>query len=582
MEETPRNTNRQPELQIDNVLSSQPELGPHIPDGGYGWVIFTVSLLFKLFTPSLLVSYGIFILFLRLENDQSELLLLWDSPFLYAPLFYIATYTFFEPWSLKLITDNRWPKFVAYSGVCLICAGFLILWFAIHKGISTGILFVLAGFISGMGASIVTLMCDTLLSQYFKLKLTAIQNILRVSTFTGYVLTPILLGGGLADHGILKGLIWYQVIVLQGSVLSMVFKKPKYLKGKTVNKSYKLIQVSIDDEEDIFSKPATELGFIPTSGNDAGQNVRSENISNQREQAGPSTNGDPLVDVGTSTSNDKDWETFNDEDSSSQSNKTKQQLHYSFAKEFKSDLEKIDNFEDDFVHIPKPLYHDVQINNNTSYSYEAFDDLQKPDDTNIFTTKLQQTNKLRSFFEFMEKPKFYMLLVQNLTAKFSVFIFFSMFPSYVYSIVDLNVHYTTQLLGIIATIGLLYTIFTALVHTSLIKRRELILAASCLFGCFGYVIIALLHYETWLIIGAAGIYISISTMDHLGEPLIKLHLRGDTNRTYLCLCAFTGLAFSIFIILNISYRYIFVFMGALHLLCCITWSTNLFIRRNIE
>lgn len=26
-------------LQIDNVLSSQPELGPSIPDGGYGWFI---------------------------------------------------------------------------------------------------------------------------------------------------------------------------------------------------------------------------------------------------------------------------------------------------------------------------------------------------------------------------------------------------------------------------------------------------------------------------------------------------------------------------------------------------------------
>jgi len=39
------------DLVIDNVLSTQPELGPIIPDGGYGWIVFIVTLFFQVSLP---------------------------------------------------------------------------------------------------------------------------------------------------------------------------------------------------------------------------------------------------------------------------------------------------------------------------------------------------------------------------------------------------------------------------------------------------------------------------------------------------------------------------------------------------
>ena len=34
-------------LSIDEVVSTQPELGPSVPDGGFGWIVFIATLFFQ-------------------------------------------------------------------------------------------------------------------------------------------------------------------------------------------------------------------------------------------------------------------------------------------------------------------------------------------------------------------------------------------------------------------------------------------------------------------------------------------------------------------------------------------------------
>lgn len=44
---SPQRTVPQDNLRLDKILSTQPELGPSVPDGGYGWIILIVTLILK-------------------------------------------------------------------------------------------------------------------------------------------------------------------------------------------------------------------------------------------------------------------------------------------------------------------------------------------------------------------------------------------------------------------------------------------------------------------------------------------------------------------------------------------------------
>lgn len=93
----------------------------------------------------------------------------------------------------------------------------------------------------GIGSSLVISLCDTLISQHFKLKLKSVNNLIQITISLGFVFVPIILGHYIVRNGISHTLLWYQIVILQGLIVSMLFKKPPYLKG---TQSYKAIGVS--------------------------------------------------------------------------------------------------------------------------------------------------------------------------------------------------------------------------------------------------------------------------------------------------------------------------------------------------
>lgn len=139
-----------------------------------------------------------------------------------------------------MIIDEKRPKFVSYSGVCLLCAGFLILWLAMQYT-AKSIIFIFSGIFTGIGSAICHALCDILLSQYFRLKLQVVTFIVQIFTSLGFILTPMFLGDTIMKDGVLSGLLWYQLIMVPGSFLSLFIKSPNYLKNSL--RHYNLIQV---------------------------------------------------------------------------------------------------------------------------------------------------------------------------------------------------------------------------------------------------------------------------------------------------------------------------------------------------
>lgn len=179
--------------------------------------------------------------------------------------------------------------------------------------------------------------------------------------------------------------------------------------------------------------------------------------------------------------NRKKWVKFNEEPTARNS------LHESFAEDFNNDLDKIEKFENDFVAIPQPLFTEMQVNNNTTYSYEpvvANNEIQEP--TVFVPPTTTRKNSVLQNFTYLKQPKFYMALLTIVTTKFSQFIFYTLFPSYLYVKVDtLKVHHTTILVGSLAVVGLCFTAVAVWInaHTT---RRPVLLWLLCWLGSCGY------------------------------------------------------------------------------------------------
>lgn len=81
------------------------------------------------------------------------------------------------------------------------------------------------------------------MAQYFRLKLSIVNDIIEAAVAVGFIVTPIVLGHNIVNHGVLRVLICYQTVILQGIIICLAFKKPSYLKAR--RRVYNYIAVGI-------------------------------------------------------------------------------------------------------------------------------------------------------------------------------------------------------------------------------------------------------------------------------------------------------------------------------------------------
>ncbi|GJQ76572.1 hypothetical protein Trydic_g2269 [Trypoxylus dichotomus] len=554
-------------LKIDSVLSTQSELGPSIPDGGYGWVIVLTTMFFQLLVPSLIVGYGILVVNIRLENNGSVYPTLWDNPIVYTPLLFIATWTFIDPWIRKLIETT--------------------------KGSRTAPWFLVSGILSGAGASLIISQCEVIIAQYFKVHLRKVNVIIQFTVAIGFIVTPIVLGRNMFIHGLLTPIIWHQILILQGLIVAMFIKKPPYL--KTTENSYKLIQGTNDDEIDIYPnantkelqhprQSATEENIhmgIPTTSDQAGLSLADELAASAlreeefRIRAEKRSSSMINIEVHASENGKPSWVKFEDDNQNEESKPTsRKNLQTAYYSRSSQDLDRIDTFEDSFVHIPKPLFTETHINNNNTYSFDGGESVTSEEPVVFMPVAHKQPGFCEKHLFFFKQPTFYKSLLQIITLKYSIFMFYALFPSYIYmKIQSLRILELCTLVGLINLVHLAFVAITIVVENSH-RRRAIFLWISSWNGAIGFILITDVRSEAWFVVGAIQIALSIQSLQYFGTPLLKLSRRGESNAVYLALSSIAGLSFFIFFAIDITYVNCFRMMAFFQFIMGGIWFAN--------
>lgn len=123
-----RGQSRAEDLHLDRVVSSQPEIGPTPPDGGYGWMIVVSAIVYHVTVPTVLSLYGLIILkaIKEVDHEENESLLIWEVDIALVPVIMVVMRLLLESWCRAMVKVFHMPRFMAIAGLCLTVAGVLL------------------------------------------------------------------------------------------------------------------------------------------------------------------------------------------------------------------------------------------------------------------------------------------------------------------------------------------------------------------------------------------------------------------------------------------------------------------------
>lgn len=274
-------------------------------------------------------------------------------------------------------------------------------------------------------------------------------------------------------------------------------------------------QTNHDEEEDIFSKNSRELQIKRQDSTGVNVTIVKHEISNDvegnnSEAAGSSSNQpktrnwetfeddteklddyQPIQknvessDEESDIRNDdkqKKWEKFEDNEDHSVRNTNNLRLKDSFF----TDTDESESTINPTPH-PMSLFTDTPVNNNTTYSYDAVEqDVDIPRQPAVFMPPNAESQSIFSSLELLGRPTFYKSLLTVMTTKFSIFVFYTLFPVYLFEeLQDLKIREMSSLMGVLSISNLMFSGISYWVNVDK-KRRPICMWILCWMGSFGY------------------------------------------------------------------------------------------------
>ncbi|XP_076630785.1 uncharacterized protein LOC143346517 [Colletes latitarsis] len=211
-------------LHLDKIVTSFPELGPTVPDGGYAWIILFGVFLVQMTVPSLLSTYGIILGYIS-ENETSEFDI-WKEKMILAPILFTAFSYLADPWVRMIVSMASIPRLVGIIGVILLAVGIIATGYLATGGVGAYLASSSAGAVMGIGASFVTLLSEYILRKNFRKKLLLALTIKNIGASFGLVLIPTFTNLILHETNLKSGLLLVTIVLLPTALGTLTFRLP--------------------------------------------------------------------------------------------------------------------------------------------------------------------------------------------------------------------------------------------------------------------------------------------------------------------------------------------------------------------
>lgn len=105
---------------------------------------------------------------------------------------------------------------------------------------------------------------------------------------------------------------------------------------------------------------------------------------------------------------------------------------------------------------PSPLFSDLPVNNNNTYAYDD-EIITEVTSSNVFMPSNVDKPHFKKHLELLKEPTFYKSLLMMIANTYSTFVFYALFPSYLYIQADsINIRHMTGLVGALALVNLIF------------------------------------------------------------------------------------------------------------------------------
>lgn len=247
-----------------------------------------------------------------------------------------------------------------------------------------------------------------------------------------------------------------------------------------------MFQTNPDDEEDILSKNARELQIKRQNSSGTSVTIVKHEITNgtlrRTAPEGATTSGihpsrnwetfedaedkqEPLGytklepngekfegEPETSAGERINWVTFEDEDRDLPTIKNPQ---------LKRSFETVENASTRMNETEEPmhLFTDNPVNNNTTYSYDVIEqDPETPRQPRVFQEPTADPRSKFTSLQLLSQPTFYKSLLTVITTKFSIFVFYTLFPVYLFEeLEELKLKNVSSLMGMLSISNLWFS-----------------------------------------------------------------------------------------------------------------------------